>query len=239
MYRGLNVPKDPRLGKDPVALMDSLIALNNHVIGVTTLSWTEINDASVAVEDNGAMIPTTIDLINAALLLIENYDFYIGPLFLDVDQFPRTSTTQDGNELRRAIRSVQQAALEGIYGGTQPELINKQDHIYDPIVESCTDVLANRPWGSHTKFPGALLGPQGSEADYTVSIDTTYNLPWGKKVCYSTDRDFRITGLYLVAGQIATVTVPQSVVDHGMFRIQGKFPLFHLTHNYFQPFQDL
>lgn len=233
MFRGLNVQSDPRLGKDPVALMDALTALDNHVTEVTTLTWEEINDARVAVEVNGAMIPTTIDLINAALLLIENYDTIVGPLFLDVGQFPRTSTTEDGNELRRAIRQVEQAALEGIYAGTPPALINRQDRLYDPIVESCTDVLANRPWGSHTKFPGALLGPQGSEADYVVSIDTNYGLPWGKKVCYSTDWDFRITGFYLVAGQIATVTVPQSVVDHGMFRIQGKFPLFLLTHNHF------
>jgi len=233
MYRGLNVQSDPRLGKDPVALMDALTALDNHVTEVTTLTWEEINDAKVAVEENGAMIPTSAELINAALDLIDNYDALVGPLFLDVGQFPRTSTTEDGNELRRAIRQVEQAALEGIYAGTPPELINRQDRLYDPIVESCTDVLANRPWGSHTKFPGALLGPQGPEVDHIVSIDTNYGLPWGKKVCYSTDRDFRITGLYLVAGQIATVTVPQSVVDHGMFRIQGEFLFFLLTHNHF------
>lgn len=225
MYRGKDVKIDHRKGKDAGALLDALKKLRDYVNTVISLSWTEINEHKQTIAKNGVLIPTTLDLVNAALDVIDDYDSRYGALFLDsqVGGFQRSSTTEDGKELARAIYQVQQAALEGIYAGTMTELLNRLDRLYDPIVESCTDLLADRPWGSHKYFPGAILGPQGSEATHTVSINTNFALPWGKKVCYSTDRDIKTTGFYLVAGKIGTVTVPQSVVDHGKFRIQGEF----------------
>jgi hypothetical protein len=225
MYRGKDVQIDHRKGKDAGALLNALNNLRDYVNGTISLSWTEINDARETIAENGVLIPTTLDLVNAALDVIDDYDSKKGALFLgsQVGGFQRSSTTEDGKELARAIYQVQQAAMEGIYAGTMTELRNRLDRLYDPIVASCTDLLANRPWGSHVNFPGKIRGEQGPEVNHTVSINTNYSLPWGKKVCYSTDRDIKTTGLYLVAGKIGTVTVPQSVVDNGKFRIRGEF----------------
>ena len=54
---------------------------------------------------------------------------------------------------------------------------------------------------------------------HTLTLNLDHPKTWGHRVGYEDTDAKKPTGLYLSPGQLATVSVPQAVVDHGGFKI--------------------
>mmetsp|Transcript_7548 Transcript_7548/g.10987 ORF Transcript_7548/g.10987 Transcript_7548/m.10987 type:complete len:1119 (+) Transcript_7548:40-3396(+) len=222
-YHGNDVPYDRRLNLDATALNDSIVALKNHVTG-NTLTQSEITTQKEAFLANGGLLSVQYSLLDGALDLIDTYENDKGPLFLNsqtVGGFPRESST-DGKELERAMLAIQQEVLDQVYHGSTKYIPDLENSPYPSIIEECSDYLNGRSWETSNFFPGGVANlPTGYEGIlHSSTIDATMNACWGRPVAYCESSTIRPLGWHLVAGGIATITVPQNFVDIPGFKVQ-------------------
>lgn len=207
-------------------LLDAIEALRAQVNGTANLTDTQIDAEREKFSNNMARLTSSLVTINAALDLVDDYESYRGPLFINDDSkdgFSRIFLNEDDKDLERAILAVQQGILDEIYHGSLWHKTHRSDPVDRtsyPIISDCADVLRGRKWLTSTYFPGAADLPVNQDMIYSVEVNITFAPRWGRRVAFAESSDsafFRrirpLGGLYLSPGEIATVTVPSSMLE--------------------------
>ena len=65
----------------------------------------------------------------------------------------------------------------------------------------------------------ACAPPADSTVIHSVDVELEHPATWGYRVGFAHQDAMKPMGLYLAPGQVATVTVPQAVVDYGGFKV--------------------
>jgi len=215
-FNGEDAKVDNSIGLSLSDLKDSITSLKSHVDGTSTLTKAQVRQTKAKFEENSKLLDHDFDAMDSAFDLVDAYESQNGALFINSKTqggFPRTNNG-DQYELERAILAVQQGILDEVYEGTSESI-----DIHNSIVENCENYLRGRYWQTARFFPGFVDLPNNPNVVYTAKVEATMNEFWGNKVCFAEDPLIRPTGIYLAPGGIATVEVPQGLVNSG-FQIQ-------------------
>jgi hypothetical protein len=206
------------------ALLNAIYELTNHVNGTgLPLSEDAIDERKHTFSVNVALLETTYELMEAVLDLIDAYESYHDPLFINSKTsggfYRNPQSPSDGLQLERAMIAIQQGALDQIYHGTLKDFM-EGSRLFDSVVGPCvtSSILTGRKWGTASFFPG-YVGPPDDQVQHNIEINATMPPCWGRPVTFCTLPSIRATGLYLSPGQIAAVMVPSSMIGAD-FKIQ-------------------
>ena len=178
-------------------LTAALLALKDHVNGITKLSDSQIADYKTLIDGSRQLLGTDPNAIAAALDLIRAYDSVYGPLWIATGQLTRSQET--GN-LTWTIYRVMQDIMDYVY--TRGNVV------------AYSDLLDGFQFGSSANFPGTCAAPPADQA-YTVAVNGSFPDTFGRHVLQWTDPARRPTGCYLAPGTLVSVTVPASFVNAG------------------------
>ncbi len=191
---------------DSDVLFTALDDLQNHIIGVQTLSDDELNQIKNTIYIYSENLADSELLIIKAQNVVDDYDNEIGALFTTPSTqngFNKDPLVSPGFELERAMIALQQGLFDFVF---TPEIYAQFPQLIDGI-----------RFNSCVSFPGEALPPADPSINYTTSIRANFEDPDGINPSYDingdgTEHAFRPTGLYLAPGSVATVTVPSSLV---------------------------
>ena len=133
-FHGPNVTIDPRQGLDQNKLADATIALAEHISGNNPMSSDEITNQATQFLENSPLVTTTMFIMANALDLVDRYEKYIGPLFINSQTkggFNREGH-DDGMELHRGMIAIQQAIFENVF---------TYSDLYPELIATCNDFL--------------------------------------------------------------------------------------------------
>ncbi|GMI38455.1 hypothetical protein TeGR_g13725, partial [Tetraparma gracilis] len=221
-FHGEDVKIDTQIGLDDDELLDAIDKLTRHATGEAALSDADLSAALDQFLSHAELIETLRATLEAALDLVDAFEASSkGPLFMTDATRGGMQRENDGDGLatERAMLAVQQAVLDNVFNGMLPE-DGVTDRVQPSIVGECTTFLAGRKWQTANFFPGYVDPPSDPSVQYTVAVDARMPQKWGVGVCFDDEYVLRPLGVYLAPGQVASVTVPQSVVDAGGYRIQ-------------------
>ena len=213
-FHGPNVTIDPRQGLDPNKLEEATTALAEHIKGNNPMSGNEITNQARQFLENAALVTTTMPLITNALDLVDSYETYIGPLFINSQTkggFNREGQ-EDGLELARGMIAIHQAIFEFVF---------QYSELYPDLLSSCSDFLRGRSWKTSSYFPGPVTFPVNPTEVHKVSINATNHAYWGRMVSFANEPTRRPTGLYLAPGGVGVLTVPSNLVNKGFEVLVG------------------
>lgn len=186
-------------------------ALEAHVVLGPALNDTELASAAATIVAGVGAAGSNVTLMQALFRLIGAYEASdYGPLFMRDDTrrgFAREGVA-DGHAVSRAMFAVQQAVLTNIFGDSR-------------VVAACADsLLAGERWLTSAYWPGSVEEIPNSELVHAIELSGVVPPLWGKPVAFNRDPARKPTGMYLVPGGVAMITVPQSIVDAGEFAIR-------------------
>ncbi len=197
-------------GADAGVFAAAIGKLKQHLQGTITLTATEINDQASLMA--GAMF-TLIDseaMLAEAMSIMDLYEKKEGVLFIAAKTkggFQNTPGSADGFELARAVFALQQ----GIF-----------DHAYTPTTfAKYKQLLAAKKFNTSDFYPGKVKIAANPSITYTAKINASMPKYVGLRSAWSTMPALRPTGYYLAAGDVATVTVPASLVGKGFTIREG------------------
>lgn len=234
----------------PCQVYDALIDLQNHINGITILTDSELLEIRDIFNEQPECLAKNEAIILLEKSVLEDYDNQIGALFstpTTVNGFSKDPATDPGMGVERAMLALQQGIFDVVF---LPEIYEEYpEHINGWIFNSCYT------------FPGYVDSPTDSSLSHSVMIRANFADPDGANPYFeingdATNHALRPTGLYLSPGSIATVTVPDSLVDQDYFirigshewdlgirpefyrldRISKKFPINSTTIEVFNPF---
>jgi hypothetical protein len=162
-FHGPNVTIDPRQGLDQNKLADATIALAEHISGNNPMSSDEITNQATQFLENSPLVTTTMFIMANALDLVDRYETYIGPLFINSQTkggFNREGQ-DDGLELARGMIAIQQAIFENVF---------TYSDLYPDLLSSCSDFLRGRSWKTSSYFPGPVTLPVNQTEVHKVSV---------------------------------------------------------------------
>ena len=136
-FHGPDVTIDPRQGLDPNKLKDATTAMAEHIKGNNPMSGDEIKNHARQFLENAPLMTTTMPLMANALDLVDSYETYVGPLFINSHTkggFNREGQ-DDGLELARGMIAIHQAIFEFVF---------KYSELYPDLLSSCSDFLCGR-----------------------------------------------------------------------------------------------
>ena len=223
---------------DAVVFAAALGQIKAHLDGTVVLSMAQLQ------EQNDRIVQTTYTLadnkgnVDKAFAVLTAYEAKEkGAFFINAKTkagFPNFNNA-DGFELDRAVLAIQQSIF---------------DYAYTPAaLATYKETLRGRKFNSSDWYPGAVKAPALSGTVYTAKINATMAVDLDLRTAFSQSFARRPTGYYLAAGDIATVTVPASMVGKGFvirvganvsdkyikstitrpFRISNKFPIVSAT----------
>ena len=182
-------------------LISALNALKDHVDGTTPLNANQIETHKLTIDANSGIFENSAATITKSFDLVQAYETNIGPMW------SAGSPTQNGysrrdmsdGDIHWAMFHVMQYIVDDTYNSGN--------------IATHQGLLNGYQFGSADVFPGQVSGPT---AAHTVSIDGSFLNTYGHDTMHWTDRPARkATGAYLAPGSIATITVPQSLVNQG------------------------
>ena len=233
----------------PCLTFDALTDLQEHINGITPLTNQELLEIRDIFVEQPECLPKNEAMILLGKSVVEDYDNQIGALFTTpntVNGFSRDPATTAGLEMEHAMIALQQGIFDHVL---TPEVYALYpQHINGCIFNSCNS------------FPGFVAPPVDSTISYEVMIRANFEDPDGMNPYYDingdgTEHALRPTGLYLAPGSVATITVPDSLVDKDYYirvgahewdlsirptfkrldRISKKFPIDSTTIEIFNP----
>ena len=189
---------------DAIVFSAAMDQIKTHLDGTSTLSPAQLQ------EQNDRITQTTYTLVEnktniaKAFAVLSAYEAKEkGAFFINTktkNGFPNFGNS-DGFELDRAVLAIQQSIF---------------DYAYTPAaLATFKDTLAGRKFNSSDWFPGKVKIPADPSITYTVEINATMVKDVDLRTAFSQSFARRPTGYYLAAGDIATVTVPASMVGNG------------------------
>jgi Peptidase M60, enhancin and enhancin-like/N-terminal domain of M60-like peptidases len=232
-------------GADAPMFMAALAKIKQHLSGNSLLTPTEINDQTGILTSTMFSIVAGDVALNDALSIIDLYDKTYGAFFIGVSTkggFPNKPGASDGAELARAVFVLQQ----GVF-----------DHAFTASgFAKYRSLLEKKKFNTADFYPGKVKIPADVARTYIAKINAAMPKFIGKPTAFSSSPALRPTGYYLAAGDIATVTVPASMVNKGFtlqvgahkqdktgsgpvkrfFRISNKFPITSTSIEIANPF---
>ena len=196
---------------ESVPAADTLVQLQRHLRGEGALSAQELAQWRATFVSQLPSVPRESRLIvlEEAVATIAEYEQIHGPLFTSdgVSSFPAGGSVGDGHDLSRTMNFVYLALFDAI----DSDLI--ADH---------PEFVEGLAFGLSRYFPGDVEQPVNPSTTYSVDINASVPEDWGRPNLYSRLPARRPTGTYLAPGDIAEVTVPQSLVNKGyQIRVGG------------------
>jgi autotransporter-associated beta strand protein len=185
-------------------LLSAIAAIKAHVITPTTLTGPQISAHKTTIDDHRQRFAESNGTVSAVLDLITTYDSVRGPLFVSgstVTSFDRNTTSISPENYHWVIYTIMQHTMDLIY---TTENVPKYESI-----------LTNYRFGSHASFPGTCTPPANPLNTHSVQINGSFPASFGRNTQMWTTPARKPTGTYLAPGTIATVTVPQALVNAG------------------------
>ena len=232
-------------GADGVAFSAALARIKNHLTGAAVLDAAQINaQAGLLAASMFTLVDSEATLIEA-LAVLDLYEKKEGVFFIGAKTkggFPNKPGALDGMELARAVFMLQQGV---------------QDQAFTPTAfGKYRSLLGGKKFSTADFFPGKVKVAADPTRTYTAKVKASMPAYWGKRTAWSTAPALRPTGYYLAPGDVATVTVPSSMVNTGFtiqvgahkqdktgsgpvrrfFRISNKFPITSTTTEVANPF---
>jgi hypothetical protein len=181
---------------DPLLL--AVAGLKDHINGTVTLDASQIAAHKETIDLNRNRFDSNATIITSLFDLITTYDSVIGPLWIARGQFTRSSQTDD---LDWTIYHVMQYIMDEVYNA---ETIANHEALLDGY-----------KFGSSANFPGSVDPPLDPNDSHTAPINGSFPDTFGRETQQWTLPARKPTGCYLAPGTIATVFVPESLVDQG------------------------
>lgn len=195
-------------------LLNAFSALQGHIDGSATLTGTQIEANKLIIDTNKSIFGDTANAITASFNLVSAYESQYGPMW------SKGSPTENGYSRRDALDSDIHWAMFH----TMQYIV---DDTYNPTnIASHQGLLDGYKFGSADVVPGPVTASNNPNATHTVSIDGSFLNTFGRNTMHwaEPDRNARkATGTYLAPGSIATITVPQALVNAGYkIRVGGQ-----------------
>lgn len=181
-------------------LYKALSAISSHIKGSIKLNDSTLKQHKDTIDSEIKLLGSKRELISAAFDAVENYENVHGPLFMNSD-------TKDGvpHDAGANIHTVIISIMQGIV-----------DHVYTSRNLSEYKKLLNDFYFKSSKyFPGEVTSIPDPNVIHTVKINGSYPKTFGHLTISADVPARKPTGTYLVPGDVATVTVPQSMVGKG------------------------
>jgi hypothetical protein len=196
-------------------LIAALTALQNHVNGTAPLNASQIEAHKLTIDANRTIFGDNSATISASFNLVSAYDSYIGPMWIGnatKNTFYRADMTNDN--IHWAVYNVMQNIMDDTYNAQNVQTYGGSGGL-----------LNGYKFGSADYFPGHVDAPSNPTATYTVAVDGSFLKSWGRDTMHWKDADRparQPVGAYLAPGTIATITVPQALVNKGYkIRVEG------------------
>lgn len=224
--------------------------LQGHINGISPLTPAELILIRNTFDQFPECLAESDSMIVLSKSVVEDYDTQIGPLFTTPttqNGFSKDTAAAPGLEVERAMVALQQGIL---------------DYVFSPgVYAAYPQLLYDWKFNTCFTFPGYVAPPIDSTLSLSVLIKANFADPDGMNPYFDingdgTDHALRPTGLYLSPGSIASVTVPDSLVNQDYYvrvgshewdlgirpifkrldRISKKFPIDSTTIQVFNPF---
>ena len=190
--------------QNAVTASDRFMALEDHIRGVNTMTVAQLQSWANAFANEASSLGNRLDDFVAAVEVVELYEANVGPLFTSdgVSNFNNswTGDVNVGRGLARAMLTVYQAVFDAF----DNDLVSQNPALVEGTFFRSTE-----------NFPGSVPNPTDPNTVYQVQIDGTLNEEFGYVGGYSTNAARRFTGAYLSPGTIATIVVPDELVNAG------------------------
>jgi hypothetical protein len=232
-------------GADAPEFAAALAKLTLHLTGANPLSAAEINEQASALISTMFTLTDSETVLAQALEVVDLYEKKEGVFFMGTKTkggFANKPGSADGFELARAVFVLQQ----GIH-----------DQAFTPTAfAKYRALLAGKKFNTSDFYPGKAKLAADASQTYTAKINASMPKFVGKSTAWSTTPALRPTGYYLAAGDVATVTVPASMVNQDFtiqvgahkqdksgsnpvrrfFRISNQFPITSVRTEIANPF---
>ncbi|MDA8746064.1 M60 family metallopeptidase, partial [Rubripirellula amarantea] len=191
---------------------DRFIELEEHILGIDTMTVSELESWTTAFLSNGAAgLGTRPDDFVAAVELVERYEDAVGPLFTPEGQESFAASWDGETSVSRGLARAMLSVYQAISDSFDSSLVANYPNLVDGLMFRSTEY-----------FPGSVPYPTDQAAIYQVQIDGSLADEFGSDGGYNTNAARRMTGAYLAPGTIAEVIVPQELVDAGyVVRVGG------------------
>ena len=195
---------------DGAVFAAAMAKIKAHLDGSAVLTAEELQDQSDRITQTTYTLADSSANVAQAFSVLNVYDTKEkGAFFLNTKTkggFPNFSGKADGFEIDRAVLALQQSIF---------------DFAYTPAsLATFRDTLVGQKFSSSDWFPGAVKAPAVPGAVYTAKINATMAPDVGLRTAFSQSFARRPTGYYLAAGDIAKITVPDSIPTDGTFKIR-------------------
>ena len=184
-------------------LVKTLTALTNDAAGRNKLSDERMAECNAIIDENRYIFGETESIMRAAFDFVTTHDAHADYLFKVNRQEWGKGSKRTG--LRWADFQVMQYLLDYAY---TPENLAK-----------FPDLLGRAQFATAEYFPGPCDPPADPDARYAVKIWASFPDTAAQQTFMFHNSARKPTGAYLAPGTVATVTVPQSLVNKG-FRIR-------------------
>jgi hypothetical protein len=232
-------------GADAPLFLAALTKIKQHLSGTNQLTAPQLNEQTSQLASTMYTIVESDAALTEALAVVDLYDRNYGAFFIGASTkggFANKPGSIDGAELARAVFAVQQGIFDqGFTAAALPKF---------------RSLLAKKKFSTADFYPGKVQLAADSNRTYTAKINASMPKFVGKPTAFSSSAALRPTGYYLAAGDVATVSVPSSLVNKGytiqvgahkqdktgsspvkrFFRISNKFPINSTTIEIANPF---
>jgi hypothetical protein len=187
-------------------IVNALRSLRLHVVGEEPLTETELQEHRSLLDENYYSFGADREIMTAATDLVASYDEKIGPLWIN----DHTKGGFDRRDLPNDIHTTTYFVMQAI-----------MDHVYtDSNVGRCASLLDGIRFQSSDFFPGRVTSTPDPSQTHHATINGSFAPSFGHPFRGNQGNARRPTGTYLAPGTIATVTVPESMVNKGyMIRV--------------------
>ncbi len=181
-------------------LEDALRTLQQHIRGEKFLEDVAVETLTTTITSHKDALRLDPAAIRAAQDVVTDFDIIHGPLWIKhAPLHQREKTPEDATKW--AIFWVMQHLFDTLYNNHG--IMHHQE------------ILEGFRFGSADHFPGVVAADPDPLAIHTVRINASYPETWGAPVMHMERPARKPTGTYLVPGSIATVTVPEALVNNG------------------------
>jgi hypothetical protein len=232
-------------GADAPRFSAAMTKIKLHLTAAGVLTAAQINEQTGILASSMFTLIDSEATLGEALTIIDLYEKKEGAFFIGIKTkggFPNKPGDSDGFELARAVFTLQQ----GLH-----------DQAFTPTAfAKYRSLLGGRKFNTSDFFPGKVKLAADPVRTYTAKINASMPQYWGKPTAFSSTAALRPTGYYLAAGDVATITVPASMVNKGFtiqvgahkqdktgsgpvrrfFRVSNKFPVTSTSTEIANPF---
>lgn len=198
----LVIENGPLVANDAIEGSDRFIDLEEHILGIDTMTVSELQTWANAFQSEAGSLGNRIDDFVAAVSVVELYEAEIGPLFTSQGHQSFANSWSGDNNVGRGLARAMLGVYQAVFDAVDADLI-------------ATGLVDGVFFRSTENFPGSVPNPTDPAAIYEVQIDATLHEEFGSDGGYNTNAARRMTGAYLAPGTIAEVIVPDELVNAG------------------------